>query len=59
MVIIGEPKNKLNYISVDSDGCKILHELGFQPIYRWSGYMFFTKSDEILEVCKKCNLKIK
>ena len=57
MVIYGKPKNKLNYVCVDSDGCKILHELGFFPVYRFDGGIYFTKTDEIMEVIKKCNLK--
>ena len=56
MVIFGRPKNKLNYVCVDSDGCKVLHELGFQPCYRFMGEIYFTKTDEISEVIKKCNL---
>ena len=56
MVIYGKPKNKLNYVCVDSDGCKVLHELGFQPCYRFMGEIYFTKTDEISEVIKKCNL---
>ena len=56
MVIYGKPKNKLNYVCVDSDGCVVLHELGFQPCYRFMGEIYFTKTDEISEVIKKCNL---
>jgi len=59
MVMLGKPKNKDNYICVDSDGCKILHELGFQPVYRFIGEIYFTKTDTILKVVEKCNLKIK
>ena len=59
MVIMCKPKNETNYISVDSEGCKILHKLGFQPIYKWNGNIYFTKSDEIVEVIKNCNLRIK
>jgi len=57
--MLGKPKNKDNYICVDSDGCKILHELGFQPVYRFIGEIYFTKTDTILKVVEKCNLKIK
>ena len=59
MVIYGKPKNKLNYVCVDSDGCKVLHELGFFPCYRFDGGVYFTKTDEIVEVIKTWNLKIK
>ena len=31
MVIFGKPKNESNYVCVDSDGCRVLHEIGFQP----------------------------
>ena len=56
MVIFGRPKNKSSYVCVDSDGCVVLHELGFQPCYRFMGEIYFTKTDEISEVIKKCNL---
>lgn len=59
MVMLGKPKNKDNYICVDSDGCKTLHELGFQPVYRWKNRIYFTKTNEIVEVIKQCSLKTK
>ena len=57
MVIFGRPKNKSSYVCVDSECCVVLHELGFQPCYRFMGGIYFTKTDEIMEVIKKCNLK--
>ena len=59
MVIFGKPKNQSNYVCVDSDGCRILHEIGFQPTYRWMNNIYFTKTDEIVEVIKQWNLKTK
>ena len=59
MVIFGKPKNESNYICVDSDVCIILHELGFQPVYRWKNGIYFTKTNEIVEVIKQCSLKTK
>lgn len=59
MVILGIPKHIKAYMCVDSDGCKRLHELGFQPVYRWMGKIYFTKTNEIVEVIKNCNLKTK
>ena len=59
MVIFGKPKNPSFYICVDSDGCVRLHELGFQPVYRFLGEIYFTKTDEIVEVIKQWNLKTK
>lgn len=57
MVIYGKPKNKLNYVCVDSDGCKVLHELGFQPCYRFMGEIYFTKTDTILKTIKELKIK--
>lgn len=57
MVMLGKPKNKDNYICVDSDGCKILHELGFQPVYRFIGEIYFTKTDTILKTIKELKIK--
>ena len=59
MVIFGKPKNESMYVCVDSDGCTVLHELGFQPCYRFGGKIYFTKTDEIVEVIKQWNLKTK
>jgi len=59
MIIFGKPKNKSMYICVNSDVCVVLHELGFFPIYRDMGDLYFTKTNEIVEVIKRCNLKTK
>ena len=59
MVIIGKPRNIEDYICVDSSVSKKLHELGFQPCYRFIGEIYFTKTDKIVEVIDKWNLKIK
>lgn len=59
MVIFGKPKNESNYICVNSDGCIKLHELGFFPVYRFGGNIYFTKTDKIVEVIKQWNLKTK
>ena len=59
MVIFGRPKNPSFFVCVDSDGCKILHELGFFPVYRDKGDIYFTKTEEIVEVIKTWNLQTK
>ena len=59
MVIFGKPKNESNYVCVNSDSCIKLHELGFQPVYRFLGEIYFTKTDKIVEVIKQWNLKTK
>lgn len=59
MVIFGRPKNLKSYICVDSNTSKKLHELGFQPNHRFLGEIYFTKTDEIVEVMKTWNLKTK
>lgn len=61
MIILGEPKDIENYISIDSDRGKILHELGFVPIYKnpKNGNMYFIKTGEILKVVEeKWNIRI-
>ena len=57
MVIYGKPKNKLNYVCVDSDGCIVLHELGFFPVYRFEKKIYFTKTDEILKTIEELKIK--
>lgn len=61
MIILGEPVDVEHYISIDSDRGKILHELGFVPIYKSTknGNMYFIKTGEILKVVEeKWNIKI-
>ena len=60
MIIIGEPLDIEHYISIDSDRGKVLHELGFIPIYKSSknSNMYFIKSEKILKVVEeKWNIK--
>lgn len=59
MVIFGKPRNTLNYVCVNSDMCKVLHELGYYPVYRFKGEIYFTKTEEIVEVIKTWNLQTK
>ena len=60
MIILGEPKNPELYLSIDADRGKLLHELGFIPIYKSTknGNLYFIKTDEILKVVEeKWNFK--
>ncbi len=60
MIILGEPKNPEEYFSIDADRGKILHELGFIPIYKSTknGNLYFIRTDEILKVVEeKWNFK--
>lgn len=59
MVIFGKPNNPSFYICVDSEVGLTLQELGFFPVYRNKGDIYFTKTDEIVEVIKTWNLKTK
>ena len=59
MIIFGKPRRPKFYICVDSDVASKLHELGFSPTYRDMGDLYFTKTNEIVEVIKRCNLKTK
>lgn len=61
MILLGEPADVEHYIFIDSDRGKILHELGFVPIYKSmkNGNMYFIKTGEILKVVEeKWNIKI-
>lgn len=58
MVIFGKPKNPSFYICVDSDGCIKLHELGFSPVYRFEGFIYFTKTKEILKMIEELKIKL-
>lgn len=62
MIIFGEPKYPEQYLSIDADRGKILHELGFIPVYKSTknGNLYFIKTDEILKVVEeKWNFKTK
>lgn len=62
MIILGEPKYPEQYLSIDADRGKILHELGFIPVYKSTknGNLYFIRTDEILKVVEeKWNFKTK
>lgn len=60
-MILGKPYNLSDFICVFSDEMKILHEMGFIPMYREIGKdkYYFVKTNEICKVVEKWNLIIK
>jgi hypothetical protein len=57
MLIRQTPKNKENYIMVDSKVSQILQENGFYPKYMDDEFIYYVKSDEIIEFMSKEGLK--
>ena len=49
MIIRGTPKNKDNYILVDSETTLVLHKNGFIPMYIDESGIYYKKNKEILE----------
>ena len=49
MIIRGTPKNKDNYILVDSETTLVLHSNGFIPMYIDENGVYYKKNKEILE----------
>lgn len=59
-MILGKPKNLDNFLEVNSDRAKVLHELGFEPFYRDENNIYFLINEELAKVVKeKWNLIIK
>ena len=59
MVIFGKPKRTTDFVCVGTELAKQLHLLGFQPIYRYFGEIYFVKNDEVVKVVEKWNLNTK
>lgn len=53
MIIRGAPKNKNNFILVDSETTKILHSNGFIPMYIDENGVYYKKNKEILEFMER------
>lgn len=53
MLIRQTPKNKENYIMVDSKISQILQENGFCPKYMDNEFIYYVKSNEIIEFMSK------
>lgn len=53
MIIRKTPKNKNEYIIVNSDRSRILQENGFCPKYIDNESIYYVKSDEIVEFMSK------
>lgn len=53
MIIRKTPKNKNEYIIVNSDKSRILQENGFCPKYIDNEAIYYVKSDEIIEFMSK------
>ena len=53
MIIRKTPKNKNEYIMVNSDKSRILQENGFCPKYIDNEAIYYVKSDKIIEFMSK------
>ena len=53
MIIRGTPKNKNNFILVDSETTKILHSNGFIPMYIDENGVYYKKDKKILEFMER------
>lgn len=56
MIIRQTPKNKENYIMVNSKVSQILQENGFYPKYMDNEAIYYVKSDKIVEFIKTNNI---
>lgn len=58
-MILGKPNNIENYVCVNSKASKILHKLGFIPLYREIGLdkIYYMKCDNIEEEVKKIGIQ--
>lgn len=53
MIIRGTPKNKDNYILVDSETTLVLHKNGFIPMYIDESGIYYKKNKEILDFMER------
>ena len=53
MIIRGTPKNKNNFILVDSETTLVLHKNGFIPMYIDENGVYYKKNKEILEFMER------
>jgi hypothetical protein len=53
MIIRGAPKNKNNFILVDSETTLVLHKNGFIPMYIDENGVYYKKNKEILEFMER------
>jgi hypothetical protein len=53
MIIRGTPKDKNNFILVDSEMTKVLHSNGFIPMYIDKNGVYYKKDKEILEFMER------
>lgn len=53
MIVRGLPKNKDDYIKVNSCDGKKIHKEGFIPKYIDKEYLYFLKTNELIEYLRK------
>ena len=53
MIIRGTPKNKDNYILVDSETTLVLHKNGFIPMYIDENGVYYKNNKEILDFMER------
>lgn len=53
MIIRGTPKNKNNFILVDSETTLVLHSNGFMPMYIDENGIYYKKNKEILDFMER------
>ena len=59
MIIREAPKNAEEYIIVDSITSNILHQNGFYPKYMDNNFVYYVRSNEIIDFMLKEDLQCK
>ena len=59
MIIRETPKNAKEYIIVDSITSNILHKNGFHPKYMDNNFVYYVRSNEIIDFMLKEDLQCK
>ena len=59
MIIRETPKNAKEYIIVDSHTSNILHQNGFCPKYMDNNFVYYVRSNEIIDFMLKEDLQCK
>lgn len=58
MVILGSPADVENYYMADEDTAFVLHQKGFNPVYKDFDAVYFKKNKKLLKALKELEIDI-
>lgn len=58
MIILGSPADVENYYMADEDTAFVLHQKGFNPVYKDFDAVYFKKNKKLLKALKELEIDI-